>query len=150
MIAQSTDSSPFTYRKEARNTIMNIQINTGHNISGHEKMIQQAETVVEHTVGHLAEYVTHIQVHLSDENNKKGGDNDKRCMMEARLKGHQPIAVTYEANTTDQALSGAADRLKRSLDHTLGRLSGHEGRKHMHVDESDFFADTPEQRRSDL
>jgi ribosome-associated translation inhibitor RaiA len=42
--------------------------------------------------------------------------------MEARLEGHQPIAVTHEAETIDQAIDGAADKLKRLLDHTLGRL----------------------------
>ena len=112
---------------------MNIQINTGHNIGGHDGMIQQAETVVEHTVGHLAEYVTHIQVHLSDENNQKGGGNDKRCMMEARFEGHQPIAVTGEAQTLDQAIGSAADKLKSALNHTIGRLKDHKGRKNVKI-----------------
>ena len=42
--------------------------------------------------------------------------------MEARLEGHQPVAVTDEAATIDQAIDGAAEKLKRLLDHTLGRL----------------------------
>ena len=40
-------------------------------------------------------------------------------MMEARLEGHQPIAVTDESDSLDEAIAGAADKLKRSLDHTL-------------------------------
>ena len=110
---------------------MKIQINTGHNVIVHEAMIRKAEAMVESTIGHLADHITRIEVHLSDENNEKGGNRDKRCLMEARLKGHQPIAVTNEAETIDLAIAGAADRLKSSLDHTLGRLSDHEGRKHM-------------------
>jgi hypothetical protein len=43
--------------------------------------------------------------------------------MEARLEGHQPIAVTDEADSLDEAIAGAADKLKRSLDHTLSRLN---------------------------
>ena len=44
-------------------------------------------------------------------------------MMEARLEGHQPIAVTDESDSLDEAIAGAADKLKRSLDHTLSRLN---------------------------
>ena len=102
---------------------MKIQINTDHNIHGREAMIQRAEAVVESTLGHIAEHITRVEVHLSDENATKGGITDKRCMMEARVEKHQPIAVTQEGETLDQAIDGAAHKLKRLLDHTLSRLS---------------------------
>ena len=105
---------------------MKIQVNTDHNIHGHEATIEQVEATVESTLGHLAEHITRVEVHLTDENAKKGGSTDKRCMMEARLEKHQPIAVTEEAATLDEAVEGAAHKLKRLLDHTLGRLSGHQ------------------------
>ena len=101
---------------------MKIQINTDNNIEGSEELAAQAEATVESTLGHLAEHITRVEVHLSDENSDKGGAHDKRCMMEARLEGHQPIAVTDEAETIDQAIDGAAEKLKHLLDHTLGRL----------------------------
>jgi ribosome-associated translation inhibitor RaiA len=109
---------------------MQIQINTGHIAGVREDIIRQTEAVVESTLGHLAEHISRVEVHLSDENGKKGGGHDHRCMMEAHLMGHQPIAVTNEADTIGQAIGGAADKLKNSLDHTLGRLMSHEGRKH--------------------
>jgi ribosome-associated translation inhibitor RaiA len=115
---------------------MEIQINTGHNVGGREEMIRQTEAVVESTLGHLAEHISRVEVHISDENGKKRGGHDKRCMMEARLEGHQPIAVTNEAGTIGQAISGAADKLKNSLDHTIGRLKGHNGRKDMNHEEN--------------
>jgi ribosome-associated translation inhibitor RaiA len=102
---------------------MKIEINTDNHIAGREALSQQAETTVAGTLGHLAEHVTRVEVHLSDENSQKGGSHDKRCMMEARLEGHQPIAVTDEAETIRQAIGGAAEKLKHSLDHTLGRLN---------------------------
>jgi hypothetical protein len=43
-------------------------------------------------------------------------------MMEARVEGHAPIAVTHHAATVGQAIDGAADRLVHRLEHTLGRL----------------------------
>jgi hypothetical protein len=61
-------------------------------------------------------------VHLSDENNAKGGADDKRCMMEARLEGRPPTAVTHQAATVEQAMEGAAAKLARSIESTLARL----------------------------
>jgi ribosome-associated translation inhibitor RaiA len=102
---------------------MKIQINSDNNITAREQLTEQAKATVESTLGHLTEHISRVEVHLSDENSNKGGTNDKRCMMEARLEGHQPIAVTDEAETIAQAIAGAADKLKHSLDHTLGRLN---------------------------
>ena len=104
---------------------MKIQINTDHNIHGHGATIEQIEATVEATLGHLSEHITRVEVHVSDENAKKGGGTDKRCMMEARLEKHQPIAVTEEAASLDQAIEGAAHKLKRLVDHTLARLGAH-------------------------
>ena len=101
---------------------MKIQINTDHHIAGREALSQQAEATVASALEHLAEHVTRVEVHLSDENGKKSGGRDKRCVMEARLEGHQPIAVTEEAETIAQAVDGAADKLKSALDSTLARL----------------------------
>ena len=105
---------------------MKIQVNTDHNIHGDEATIEQVEATVEATLEHLSEHITRVGVHVSDENAKKGGSTDKRCMMEARLEKHQPIAVAEEAASLDKAVEGAAHKLKRLLDHTLGRLSGHQ------------------------
>jgi ribosome-associated translation inhibitor RaiA len=102
---------------------MKIQINTDNHITGREALAQQAEATVTGALGHLAEHIRRVEVHLSDENGKKAGGRDKRCMMEARLEGHQPIAVTDEADSLAEAVAGAADKLKRSVDHTLSRLN---------------------------
>lgn len=104
---------------------MKIQINTDHNIDGREQMAEEAEAVVESTLGHLAGQITRVEVHLSDENGDKSGTVDKRCMMEARLESHQPIAVTNEAATIEQAIEGAAGKLRSALDHALGRMGSH-------------------------
>ncbi len=101
---------------------MKIQVNTDANIQGSEELEQQTQATVESILGHLAEHITRVEIHLSDENSAKGGSHDKRCMMEARLEGHQPLAATDEGATIDQAIDGAAEKLKHLLEHTLGRL----------------------------
>lgn len=101
---------------------MQIQINTDSNIEGREKLALHVKGVVEHTLGRFSDRITRIEVHLSDQNGDKRGQDDKRCMMEARLEGRQPTAVTHQAPSLNDAVDGAAAKLQRSLDSTLGRL----------------------------
>ena len=100
---------------------MQIQINADHHIEGSEARDQWARSVVESALGHLAQHVTRVEVHLSDENGGKGGAPDKRCLMEARLNGRPPIAVTNHAESLDAAVNGAALKLVRAMEHDLGR-----------------------------
>lgn len=102
---------------------MQIQINTDRNIEGHEALADQVRGVVENAMSRHEDHITRIEVHLSDENSaKKGGHDDIRCMMEARLEGRQPLAVTHQAAIVDQAVDGAAEKLTRLIESTLGRL----------------------------
>jgi ribosome-associated translation inhibitor RaiA len=103
---------------------MKIQINTDDNIAGGAELEELTIATVEATLGHLAEQVTRVEVHLSDENSTKSGSAHKHCLLEARLEGHQPLAVTAEAENIEQAIASAADKLKSSLASTLGRLDG--------------------------
>ena len=109
---------------------MQIQINTDRNIEGREALAAQVSRVVESTLSRISDHITRVEVHLSDENSdKKGGDNNMRCLMEARLQGRQPAAVTHQAATLNQAVDGAADELARLIESTLGRLRDHKGRQ---------------------
>jgi ribosome-associated translation inhibitor RaiA len=108
---------------------MQIQINTDHNIEGHEALADQVRGLVETALNRVSDHITRVEVHLSDENGDKRGENDKRCMMEARLEGSQPIAVTQQSATVDQAVDGAADKLVRLIESTLGRRHDRETRR---------------------
>ena len=48
-------------------------------------------------------------------------------MIEARLAGLHPIAVTHRGATMEQAIDGAVERVQRLLDDTLERLGEHRG-----------------------
>lgn len=89
------------------------------------KVAEYVRGVVAEAVGHFSDQVTRVEVHLGDENGAKAGQDDKRCMMEARVAEHQPIAVTNHAASMDDAISGAAGKLKRSLEHTLQKQHQH-------------------------
>ena len=105
---------------------MQIQVNTDSNIEGREKLIAHVRSVVESALNRFSDRITRVEVHLSDQNGDRSGQDDKRCMMEARLKGRQPTAVTHDAATLQQAVDGAADRIQRSIESALGRLQ-HQG-----------------------
>ncbi len=101
---------------------MQIQVNADHTVRGSERLTAHVGAVVEGALSHFSAQITRVEVHLSDENGAKSGQDDKRCMMEARIEGRHPIAVTHHAASLDQAIEGAADKLTRSIEHTLGRL----------------------------
>jgi ribosome-associated translation inhibitor RaiA len=100
---------------------MQIQVNTDHNIPGRDGLATHVTSVVETALDHVREHITRIEVHLSDENGSKSGLDDKRCVLEARLEHHRPVAVTHHATSLHQSVEGAAHKLTRLLDSTLGR-----------------------------
>jgi hypothetical protein len=102
---------------------MQVQVHTDSSIHRNETLADAVETAVEDAVRRWTPRITRVEVHLSDVNRHKGGADDKRCLMEARLGGLQPIAVTHLAGTLPEAIDGAAGKLKKSLETTLGRLN---------------------------
>lgn len=101
---------------------MHIQINTDSNIEGREELASHVTGVVEDALSRFSDRITRVEVHLSDQNSDKGGQDDRRCMMEARLEGRRPTAVTHQAASLRDAIDGAADKLKRSIEGTVERL----------------------------
>lgn len=102
---------------------MQVQVRTDSSIHASDGLTSSVETAVEGAVKRWTERVTRVEVHLSDVNRHKGGADDKRCLMEARLGGLQPLAVTHLAATIPEAVDGAAEKLKKTLESTLGRLN---------------------------
>jgi sigma 54 modulation/S30EA-like ribosomal protein len=108
---------------------MQIQINTDRNIESNEALAAQINSIVESALSLFSDSITRVEVHLSDENSdKKGGGDDIRCMMEARLEGRQPCVATHLAPTVDLAATGAAGRLARKIESILGKL--HDQKRH--------------------
>jgi hypothetical protein len=101
---------------------MIIQFNTDNNISGSERLNDYFTNTLTEALSRFGSQITRLEVHLTDENSNKEGQNDKRCMLEARLEGLQPIAVTNNADNIELAVKGATDKLKSALDHAIGRL----------------------------
>ena len=101
---------------------MQININTDKTIERHQGLDDHVESVVQAAVARFGEHITRVEVHLSDDNSQKSADGGNRCLLEARITGYQPIAVSEHSATLHQAISGAADKLTRAVDSALGRL----------------------------
>ncbi|MBK7410708.1 MAG: HPF/RaiA family ribosome-associated protein [Saprospirales bacterium] len=104
---------------------MKIQLNTDKNLTLHEAFSAKLDDLLSAEFSRFSEHITRLEVHLSDENGGKDGQHDKRCMIEARLEGKQPIAVTADADTHEQSVAEAIDKLKNSLETILGRGRNH-------------------------
>ena len=102
---------------------------------------------VEVTLERHLEDLTRVEVHLSDENGGKSGPKDKRCKMEARPKGHQPILVSHDADSLTQAVEGAAQKLEHALEHLFGKLRG---KRTVTIAPEGFEAKEPKQTADDL
>ncbi|MDP2069082.1 MAG: HPF/RaiA family ribosome-associated protein [Lutibacter sp.] len=104
---------------------MTIQINSDSNLTVHKEFRTQLQTQITEDLSRFSEHITRLEVHLSDENGHKDALNDKRCLVEARLEGMKPIAVTNIANNHEQAVDGAIDKLITTLETKFGRLNNH-------------------------
>jgi ribosome-associated translation inhibitor RaiA len=101
---------------------MKILLNTDNNILGTEEMREPLKAAIADAFDRFSDHLTRIEVKVSDENGNKDSDNDKRCVLEVRLKGKQPIAVTSHGDTIENAVDNAIDKMKTSLDTVMGRL----------------------------
>lgn len=107
---------------------MQVLLNTDNNIQGSQALSDLVEATVQEALGRYGDRITRVEVRLVDDNSHKQGQNDKRCVMEARLAGLDPIIVSDQGDTIEQALDGAADIMNKTIKRTLGRLEDPKGR----------------------
>lgn len=105
---------------------MIIQFNTDHNIDGTESFAGTFTELITTELSRYSSYITRVEAHLADEDGSgKDGKNDIRCVLEARLEGRQPIAVTTHADTHYSAVEDALEKLKASLNTITGKMKEH-------------------------
>lgn len=100
---------------------MQIQIHTqDHSLPAAFRTF--AEEKIASTLQHHAERLTRVEVHFKDLNGHKGGV-DKRCVLEARPRGMDPIVVEHDAAEARDALIHASGKLERALRTRFERLA---------------------------
>ena len=111
----------------AEEAILFVQISTDNQIKSDAGANERLEERVRGKLKRFEPRLTHVEVHVSDANGSKGGDGDKRVSLELRANGHDPVAVHAEAARVDSAVTLAADKAVRALDHALGKLKDRKG-----------------------
>lgn len=108
---------------------MQVQVNTDDHIHGGDSLARWITEECKSRLSRFQDHVTRLEVFLTDLDAGKSGANDKRCRIEARVTGRQPVTVTDEADKMANAFIGAADKLARALDTDLGRVKDRNGRE---------------------
>lgn len=103
---------------------MKIQVNTDSNIDGTETLIAMVEAEVSTALQHFEDRLTRVEVHLGDvDGTKSRGDvADKRCLIEARPEGMQPVVATGVGPSVEQACRDGAKKMQSLLSSTFGRI----------------------------
>jgi ribosome-associated translation inhibitor RaiA len=108
---------------------MQIQVNTDSNVQGDDSLAGWVRQEIEEKLERFSEHITRIEVHLSDVNAARESAADKRCLIEARLAGREPTAVSHEAGKVAEAVHGAMQKLVHALDRIVGRSREVRGRE---------------------
>lgn len=108
---------------------MQVQVNANNSVRTHESLERWAREELHASLRRFGNDITSVEVHLSDENSDRISPDHKRCMLEARLSNHPPVAVNHQAASLDEAFRGATEKLRRSLDHTFGKLRDQRDRR---------------------
>ena len=101
---------------------MQVQVHAGDNVQGGDSLAQWAQTEVQTKLSRFREYVTRVEVYLTDVDALKNGGKGKRCVMETRATGRQPLAVNAEAEKVAEAFNGALEKLHRALDTDIAKM----------------------------
>lgn len=100
---------------------MQVQVNSNQ-VNAGVGLHDWVGSTVESALERFDDFLTRVEVHVSDENANKAGAEDKRCQIEARPKGHSPVSVTHKADSMELAVDGAAEKMRHALEHLMGRL----------------------------
>jgi ribosome-associated translation inhibitor RaiA len=107
---------------EARGDAMKVQVNCDNQIAMKEPLSTFIEGEVERALERFKDRLTRVEVHVSDENSvTKGGVADKRCVIETRPTGLNPMTTSDSAATVEAAVTGASNKMKRLLESTFGK-----------------------------
>jgi ribosome-associated translation inhibitor RaiA len=104
---------------------MTIQFNTDRNLTLHDEFRDKLSSQLIEKLSRFSDHITRLEVHLSDDNGSKNGQDNKSCLLEARVEGRPPVAVSANANNYEQAVDGAIHKIRSSLDTIFGRLKDH-------------------------
>jgi hypothetical protein len=107
---------------------MQVQVHTDDHIQGGESLAQWVQDEASNRLARFKDFITRVEVFLTDVDAGKSGTNDKRCRLEVRVASRQPVSVTADADKMASAVIDAIEKVTRVLDADLGRVKDRNGR----------------------
>lgn len=105
---------------------MLFQFNSDNRVEGDAGTEQRVRELVENRLGHVADRVTRVEVHVGDVNGPRGGAHI-RCAVELRPNGLEPVTGTDTADTIEAAALSATDKAMTALERRIGKMTTRKG-----------------------
>ncbi len=115
---------------------MQVQVHTDDNIQGGESLARWVQEESTARLARFKDHITRVEVFMTDVAAGKASANDKRCRIEARPAGRQPLTVTADADKTADAFTASIDKLIRALETDLGRVKDRNARDTIRTQEA--------------
>lgn len=106
---------------------MQFQFNSDNHVMGDEGVADRVETLVRGKLDRIAHRLTRVEVHVGDVNGPRGGGDDKRCAIEVRPNGMEPISATDQAASIEAAATSAAQKVLSAYDRQVGKRTDRKG-----------------------
>ena len=104
---------------------MDIEVSSDNTIKMNASMIKRVGAEIAEGLDRFQDRLTRVEIHLSGDHAATTGTAHKRCVLEARPVGQQPVAVTATAETISRASADAVRKLRTLLDRKFSRLDDH-------------------------
>jgi hypothetical protein len=105
---------------------MLFQFNSDNYVHGDTTTETRVQSLVEARLRYVQHRLSRVEVHIGEINGPRGGV-DKRCAVELRPNGLDPITATDTADTIEQAAAGAADKALIAFQRVIGRTTTRKG-----------------------
>ncbi len=102
-------------------------VNTDRHVDADADLVHRLEEEINSGLSQLADQVTRVEVHLSDQNADRGGPTGRRCAVEAPPAGKPAVAVRHADATIEEACTGAVKKLQNLLGASFGRTEARHG-----------------------
>lgn len=107
---------------------MQFQFNSDNRTQGDAETAKRVEELVETRLGRIVDRLTRVEVHVGDIDGPRDGPDDKRCAIEIRPQGMNPISATAHAPTIERAVASGADKVLQAFDRQVGKRTDRKGR----------------------
>lgn len=105
---------------------MLFQFNSDNHVQCDAAVETRVRTLVDARLRNVQQKISRVEVHVGEINGPRGGV-DKRCAVELRPKGLDPITASETAETIELAAAGATDKALTAFQRVIGRTTTRKG-----------------------